>query len=95
MELKFHEKYVLTLDGNKRYFVVKIINYGVDKILYLLNIDNFKDYKFMIIEKDNELIEIDDISLIEELKKQVYDDKEKNLADIDIALSYVEELNES
>jgi len=49
----------------------------------------------MIIEKDNELIEIDDISLIEELKKQVHDDKEKNLADIDIALSYVEELNES
>ena len=40
--MKFKEKDVLTLDGEKRYFVVRILNYGIDKVLFLLNLDNLK-----------------------------------------------------
>ena len=91
--MKFKEKDVLTLDGEKRYFVVRILNYGIDKVLFLLNLDNLKETAYMKLEKDNILTEIDDSDCIEELKELVIEDKEKNLKDIDVALAFLEELN--
>ena len=91
--MKFKEKDVLTLDGEKRYFVVKILNYGIDKVLFLLNLDNLKETAYMKLEKDNILTEIDNPVCIEELKELVIEDKEKNLKDIDVALAFLEELS--
>ena len=89
----FKEKDVLTLDGEKRYFVVRILNYGIDKVLFLLNLDNLKETVYMKLEKDNILTEIDNSDCIEELKELVIEDKEKNLKDIDVALAFLEELS--
>ena len=91
--MKFKEKDVLTLDGEKRYFVVRILNYGIDKVLFLLNLDNLKETAYMKLEKDNILTEIDNPVCIEELKELVIEDKEKNLKDIDVALAFLEELS--
>lgn len=91
--MKFKEKDVLTLDGEKRYFVVRILNYGIDKVLFLLNLDNLKETAYMKLEKDNILTEIEDSDCIEELKELVIEDKEKNLNDIDVALAFLEELS--
>ncbi len=91
--MKYKEKDVLTLDGEKRYFVVRILNYGIDKVLFLLNLDNLKETAYMKLEKDNILTEIEDSDCIEELKELVIEDKEKNLNDIDVALAFLEELS--
>ena len=91
--MKFKEKDVLTLDGEKRYLVVRILNYGIDKVLFLLNLDNLKETVYMKLEKDNVLAEIDNPVYIEELKELVIEDKEKNLKDIDVALAFLEKLS--
>lgn len=91
--MSFNEKDVLTLDGEKRYLVVRILNYGIDKVLFLLNLDNLKETVYMKLEKDNVLTEIDNPVYIEELKELVIQDKEKNLKDIDVALAFLEELD--
>ena len=91
--MSFNEKDVLTLDGEKRYLVVRILNYGIDKVLFLLNFDNLKETVYMKLEKDNVLTEIDNPVYIEELKELVIQDKEKNLKDIDVALAFLEELS--
>lgn len=69
------------------------MNYGIDKVLFLLNLDNLKKTSYMKLEKDNILTEIDDSDCIEELKELVIEDKEKNLKDIDVALAFLEELS--
>jgi len=69
------------------------LNYGIDKVLFLLNLDNLKKTSYMKLEKDNILTEIDDSDCIEELKELVIEDKEKNLKDIDVALAFLEELS--
>ncbi len=69
------------------------MNYGIDKVLFLLNLDNLKETSYMKLEKDNILTEIDDSDCIEELKELVIEDKEKNLKDIDVVLSFLEELS--
>jgi len=69
------------------------LNYGIDKVLFLLNLDNLKETSYMKLEKDNILTEIDDSDCIEELKELVIEDKEKNLKDIDVVLSFLEELS--
>ena len=91
--MSFNERDVLTLDGEKKYFIVRILNYGIDKILFLLNLDNLKETVYMKLEKDNVLTEIDNPDYIEELKELVIQDKEKNLKDIDVALAFLEKLN--
>ncbi len=91
--MSFNEKDVLTLDGEKRYLVVRILNYGIDKVLFLLNLDNLKETVYMKLEKDNVLTEIDNPVYIEELKELVIQDKEKNVRDIDVALAFLEELD--
>ena len=91
--MSFNEKDVLTLDGEKRYLVVRILNYGIDKVLFLLNLDNLKETVYMKLEKDNVLTEIDNPVYIEELKVLVIQDKEKNVRDIDVALAFLEELD--
>ena len=69
------------------------MNYGIDKVLFSLNLDNLKKTSYMKLEKDNILTEIDDSDCIEELKELVIEDKEKNLKDIDVALAFLEELS--
>ena len=69
------------------------MNYGIDKVLFLLNLDNLKETVYMKLEKDNILTEIDNSDCIEELKELVIEDKEKNLKDIDVALAFLEELS--
>ena len=69
------------------------MNYGIDKVLFLLNLDNLKKTSYMKLEKDNILTEIDNPVCIEELKELVIEDKEKNLKDIDVALAFLEELS--
>ena len=89
----FKEKDVLTLDGEKRYFVVRILNCNNDIVLFLLSLDNLKETVYMKLENNTVLTEIDNPDYIQELKKLVIQDKENNLKDIDVALAFLEELN--
>ena len=51
------------------------MNYGIDKVLFLLNLDNLKETVYMKLEKDNILTEIDNSDCIEELKELVIEDE--------------------
>lgn len=61
---------IITLEDNKKYFVLDEINYKEKDYALIINVDNQSDIKIMEKTSSNELIELEDETLINELKSK-------------------------
>lgn len=61
---------IITLEDNKKYFVLDEINYNEKDYALIINVDNQSDIKIMEKTSNEDLLEIEDETLVNELKSK-------------------------
>lgn len=49
---------IITLDGTKKYFVVSTIEYSNKQYVYLINVNEYADYKIAFVKKENQVTKV-------------------------------------
>lgn len=61
---------IITLEDNKKYFVLDEINYNEKDYALIINVDNQSDIKIMEKTSNEDLLEVEDETLVNELKSK-------------------------
>ena len=61
---------IITLEDNKKYFVLDEINYNEKDYALIINVDNQSDVKIMEKTSNEDLLEVEDETLVNELKSK-------------------------
>ena len=61
---------IITLEDNKKYFVLDEINYNEKDYALIINVDNQSDIKIMEKTSNEDLFEVEDETLVNELKSK-------------------------
>lgn len=61
---------IITLEDNKKYFVLDEINYNEKDYALIINVDNQSDIKIMKKTSNEDLFEVEDETLVNELKSK-------------------------
>ena len=61
---------IITLEDNKKYFVLDEINYNEKDYALIINVDNQSDIKIMEKTSNEDLFEVEDDTLVNELKSK-------------------------
>lgn len=61
---------IITLEDNKKYFVLDEINYNEKDYALIINVDNQSDIKIMEKTSNEDLLEVEDEALVNELKSK-------------------------
>lgn len=61
---------IITLEDNKKYFVLDEINYNEKDYALIINVDNQSDIKIMEKTSNEDLFEVEDGTLVNELKSK-------------------------
>ncbi len=70
--MNFEVKSTVTLSDDKKYMVMSKVEYNGTKYLFLINIDDDKDYKFCNLNNENKLFQIKDEELIHTIAPLLY-----------------------
>ena len=61
---------IITLEDNKKYFVLDEINYNEKDYALIINVDNQSDIKIIEKTSNEDLFEVEDETLVNELKSK-------------------------
>ncbi|MDD4624245.1 MAG: hypothetical protein GX032_01215 [Tenericutes bacterium] len=70
--MNFEVKSTVTLSDDKKYMVMSKVEYNGKKYMFLINIDDEKDYKFCSLNNENKLFQIKDEDLIHTIAPLLY-----------------------
>lgn len=89
--MKINEKNIIILDDDNQYVVVKKLNIENIIYYYIIDINNFKNIKYLY-ENGNELIEIEDEKTIQNLIKTITNETDLSSL-LKESKKYIEEIN--
>ena len=90
--MNIEEKDIITLSDNKDYSVVKIIELPSRKVYFIADISDLNIQKFMYLESNDKLIEIEDEKIINELKNAIANDTNTINDSINESITMIDEL---
>jgi hypothetical protein len=72
MNNEFEVRNTITLNDDTKYMIMSKVNHEEVTYLFLMNIDNEKDYKFCNLDKENKIFELKDGTKIKVIAPLLY-----------------------